>query len=631
MIVKKPGFPDGSIYTGFLPNDPETKKVYKEVEAFARHGKSIMIFGPTGAGKEFLARHYYQTLTESDLYKRWKRDWPTNYENLYNKYDDHYSPGERDIFINSLVVGDFTSLNGSTIIPTLAESLLFGHEKGIFNEAVTNPGLLEVIKYGVLFIDEIGDLPREVQPKLLRALDPQIRTAHRIGSKMKYSLKDMIIISATNQPRETIRDDLYFRVGEVINIKGLDERPADFRNFIPGFICDAIGQRTDCENIKRLFNIKETVRDEDISQTQQVKDFANKQAKELTRFVEKRKWPGSLRALNRVFESAVVTTVPIDDIENFTDSFIEQFHIYLERNSVDSDASTTHHMVQQAKPVFPSKHPRLDKRIFDEITGKKLIPTMNDTEINILSKFLSSSYGSAFVLKDLIAELKKYPDIKHTSEGRIRDCLNKLSPNILEISGRGKGTRYRLTELLPSTVYSEDADIFALPNFKPKWTSRNKEIKELNQILYSERIYIEAPARHGKTAFITMFCHAMQKQYNFYYYRLGSDGLMKLFQDIRSSIKISDPPPQPGEPLSKEVAAIQPHLSALFKKKGNHKPVLILDDVHYVSDANDFAVITTMAEKWTDVILILLGGKKDIIFNQVFTTLLIPEWRKHGS
>ncbi len=632
MIPKAPDFPDEPIYEGFIPQNPETKKIYEEVEAFARHGKPIMIFGPTGAGKEFLARHYYKALTESDLYEQWKLGWQKKFAELYKIYDDRYSSDDRDKFINALTVGTFNSINGATIIPTLAESILFGHEKNVFNEAETTPGLLEVIKCGVLFIDEIGDLPKKVAPKLLKALDTGNPMARRIGSKMDYLLEDLIIISATNRPRHEIREDLYYRIGADIEIKGLDDRPEDFQNFIPGFICNGIGQRKDYEDIRRLFKIKEVESNADIPKTKEVRKFAKKQAKALAKFVERRKWPGNLRALNRVFESAIVTTLPIDHLDNFTDAFIERFHIYCERNSKDPGGGKINSERRDVNLVFPSRYPRLDKRIFDEISGKDLLPNMNDTEINILSKYLSSSYGSVFELRDLIEEFKKYPVIRHTSEGRIRKFLNALiSLQIMGRSGKGKGTRYFLTDLLPDQVYSDDADIFALPNFKPKWTSRNKEIEDLNLFLSSERIYIEAPEGNGKTAFITMFCHTMQKNYNFYYYRLGTGGLMNLFQEIRSFIRIGDPGPQSGDPKANEISAILPHLSTLFKKKGNNKPVLILDDVHFVSDPGDLEAIAMIAKQWKDIILILIGEKQDVKFFSIFTMYPIANWRKEGS
>ena len=236
-MINTPKFETSPVLEGFMPENKSTKELYEEVEAFARHGKPIMIFGPTGSGKEFLARHYYKKLTESDFYKQWELDWPKKYKKLYNEYDKNYSPGERDIFINALSVGTFQSINGATIIPKLAESMLFGHEKKSFTDAETTPGLLEIIKCGVLFIDEIGDLPETVQPKLLRAFDSAIRKGRRIGGRMDYSLDDLIIISATNRPRESIREDLYYKIGADVEIKGLDDRPEDFQNFIPIFIC----------------------------------------------------------------------------------------------------------------------------------------------------------------------------------------------------------------------------------------------------------------------------------------------------------------------------------------------------------------------------------------------------------
>jgi Cdc6-like AAA superfamily ATPase len=631
-MINTPKFITSPVFEGFMPENKATRELYEEVEAFARHGKPIMIFGPTGSGKEFLARHYYKTLTESDFYKQWKLDWPEKYKQIYTKYENHYSPGDRDVFINSLSVGTFHSINGATIIPKLAESILFGHEKKVFTDAETTPGLLEVIKCGVLFIDEVGDLPESVQPKLLRAFDSAIRTGRRTGGKMDYSLKDLIIISATNRPRESIREDLYYRIGADVDIMGLDDRPEDFQNFIPIFICNAIGQRTDYEVIKKLFGINNVKRNSDIPNTSEVKRFAATQGKSLAEFVKKRKWPGNLRALNRVFESAIVTTPSVDNLENFTDAFVERFHIYCERGSKDPARETLIIEKEDPKPVYPSKHPRLDKRIFDEITGKNLLPKMNDTEINVLAKFLSSSYESSFKLPDLIDELKKYPAIKHTSEGRIRGCLLKLiEEKIIGIEGQGRGTRYFLTNKLPDHVYSDEADIFALPNFKPSWTSRKDEIEELKSMFSSERIYIEGPTHVGKTAFITMFCHAMQKHYNFYYYRLGTEGLMKLFKEIRSVIRISDSGTKTGDPKINEISNILPHLPKLFKRKGKNKPVLILDDVHYVSDPEDLGAIVNLADQWKDVILILLGGKKDIRFYQSFSTLPLPKWNKEES
>ena len=96
-------------------------------------------------------------------------------------------------------------------------------------------------------------------------------------------------------------------------------------------------------------------------------------------------------------------------------------------------------------------------------------------------------------------------------------------------------------------------------------------------------------------------------------------------------MRIRDTGPQPGDPKVSEINSIQPHLSILFKRKGNNKPVLILDDVHYVSDPDDLKAIVTLANRWEEVILILIGEKMDIAFNDIFIALQLETWNKEES
>jgi len=117
---------------GFYPEDEETKELYKEVSAFAMQGKPIVIFGPSGAGKEFLARHYYKTLIETDFYKQWQKDWPDKLKKIYNLYSSIYPPQDVKVFMHFLKAGIFHSINSATIFPDLAESILFGHERDSF-------------------------------------------------------------------------------------------------------------------------------------------------------------------------------------------------------------------------------------------------------------------------------------------------------------------------------------------------------------------------------------------------------------------------------------------------------------------------------------------------------------------
>ncbi|HPN37810.1 MAG TPA: sigma 54-interacting transcriptional regulator, partial [Melioribacteraceae bacterium] len=128
--------------------------------------------------------------------------------------------------------GPFIALNCSALNSNLAESELFGHEKGAFTGAYqTRKGRFELADKGTLFLDEVGDLPIELQPKLLRTL--QDFTFERVGSE-KTLKADVRIICATNvnlsdKIKEGIfREDLYYRLGVFpINLPPLRDRKED--------------------------------------------------------------------------------------------------------------------------------------------------------------------------------------------------------------------------------------------------------------------------------------------------------------------------------------------------------------------------------------------------------------------
>ncbi|MEY4676857.1 MAG: Nif-specific regulatory protein, partial [Pseudomonadota bacterium] len=154
----------------------------------------VLIEGPTGAGKEVLAR----VLHESSARAR----------------------------------GPFVSLNCAALPEQLIDDMLFGHEKGAFTGAQKeHRGLFEQAHGGTLFLDEIGEMPIHLQAKLLRVL--QERQLTRLGSERKVEL-DVRIVAATNkdlrvamQQRE-FREDLYFRISTFkLHIPALRERTGD--------------------------------------------------------------------------------------------------------------------------------------------------------------------------------------------------------------------------------------------------------------------------------------------------------------------------------------------------------------------------------------------------------------------
>lgn len=167
-----------SVLEGIIGNSPIWLQVIEKIKLVAPTDSHVMILGETGTGKEQVAKAIHA------LSKRNQKP--------------------------------FITLNCSALNYNLAESELFGHEKGAFTGAVsTRRGRFELANGGTLFLDEIGDLPFEIQPKLLRAI--QEGTFERLGSE-KTIHADVRIICATNVDLETkvkegkFREDLYYRL-----------------------------------------------------------------------------------------------------------------------------------------------------------------------------------------------------------------------------------------------------------------------------------------------------------------------------------------------------------------------------------------------------------------------------------
>lgn len=178
----------------FVFVDPVSARQFALACKFGETALPVLISGPTGAGKEIMARVIHES-----------------------------SPRAR---------GPFIAINCSAISPSLAEDILFGHERGAFTGAQSAvPGCFEQAQGGTLFLDEIGEMPPELQPKLLRLL--QERRLTRLGGTREISV-DVRIVAATNANlREDMREgrfreDLFYRLSTLsLRLPRLAERPRD--------------------------------------------------------------------------------------------------------------------------------------------------------------------------------------------------------------------------------------------------------------------------------------------------------------------------------------------------------------------------------------------------------------------
>lgn len=225
--------------------DPNTITTLRQANKVAALDATVLLTGETGVGKEKFAQYIYKN-----------------------------SPRREKRFI---------TVNCGAIPASLIESELFGYEKGAFTGATRDKmGIFELADKGTIFLDEIGELPLDMQVKLLRVL--QERCIRRIGGSKSIPV-DLRVIAATNRDLEdmvrskTFREDLFYRLNVVpIPIPPLRDRPGDILPFAYSFLKEA--------NEKHHFQ----------------KRFAPS----ALRAMEGYNWPGNVRELKNVVERMVI-------------------------------------------------------------------------------------------------------------------------------------------------------------------------------------------------------------------------------------------------------------------------------------------------------------------------------------
>ncbi len=185
-----------------LGENPVVRRIAHHVERAAEVECPVLVTGETGTGKEVWAELVHQS-----------------------------GPRAKKPFV---------PVNCAALTPTLAESQLFGHEKGAFTGATgASLGVFRAANGGVVFLDEVGEMPIELQPKLLRVLQQSEVTP--VGASSPVPI-DVQVVAATNRDLEVevvegrFREDLYFRLNMVqLNVPALRERAHDIPRFIEFF------------------------------------------------------------------------------------------------------------------------------------------------------------------------------------------------------------------------------------------------------------------------------------------------------------------------------------------------------------------------------------------------------------
>src|SRR6266850_558996 len=235
-------------FTGIVGQSSALRQVLRLVEMVAASDATVLLLGETGTGKELIARA---------IHERSRR--------------------QKEAFL---------TLNCAAIPSSLFESELFGHERGAFTGAYMQKlGRLELADHGTLFLDEVGDMALELQPKLLRTL--QERAYERVGSTRTKSV-DIRLVAATNRDlREMMserqfRSDLYYRLNVFpIRIPPLRERPEDISLLVKHFT-----QKYAARMGKRITTVPSAT----------------------IQKLEGLSWPGNVRELENLVERSVILT-----------------------------------------------------------------------------------------------------------------------------------------------------------------------------------------------------------------------------------------------------------------------------------------------------------------------------------
>ena len=254
--------PQETAFEGIVGQSAVLRNVLRLVDTVATGNSTVLLLGETGTGKELVARAIHNRSRRRDR--------------------------------------TFVKLNCAAIPCGLLESELFGHERGAFTGAVTQKvGRLELADQGSLFLDEIGDIPLELQPKLLRIL--QEREFERLGSTRTKKV-DVRIVAATHCDLEEMilekqfRSDLYYRLNVFpICIPPLRERPEDISLLVQHFVQEA------ARRMNKTIDAIPSAAMEALIQY---------------------RWPGNIRELENVIERAVILSpgsvlrVPLGDLRS---------------------------------------------------------------------------------------------------------------------------------------------------------------------------------------------------------------------------------------------------------------------------------------------------------------------------
>jgi transcriptional regulator with PAS, ATPase and Fis domain len=233
-------------FHGMWTRDPGMKRIFQIVERAARRDVSVLVRGPTGSGKELIARAIHELSPRS--------------------------------------AGPFRAINCAALPPTLLESELFGHVRGAFTGALKDSaGIFRAAHGGTLFLDEVAEMPLELQAKLLRVLET--KTVIPIGSTDAVEV-DVRIVAATHQSLRRAVEDHRFRADLMYRLR-----------VVPIFLPPLVARRGDLELIT-----DKLIAELDTKGERRIAEVSRGARDAIAGYP----WPGNVRELRNALEYAYV-------------------------------------------------------------------------------------------------------------------------------------------------------------------------------------------------------------------------------------------------------------------------------------------------------------------------------------
>jgi two-component system response regulator PilR (NtrC family) len=321
----------------FISTSPGSQALKEEIAKIAPYDTTVLITGETGVGKEVVAHYIHQLST--------RRNRP------------------------------FIPVNLAALPANLLEPELFGYRKGAFTDArADRKGYFEVANYGTLFFDEIGELPKDVQVKILRFLED--KTVYPLGSTKGVPV-DIRLICATNKnlkeeiKKGNFREDLYFRIKVYeIFIPPLRERKEDIHGLADYFLKDFSGK-----SLRSATAIADDAMELLLSHT----------------------WKGNVRELRNVLESALLKA-DMEDSERITAK-----HLPIEIQHNTERSLQTSLTLNQGIKIEKEMN-----RLFVDVAEKALAGTMGNKKEAAVLLGLKDDETLRYKLKTI---RKNYPDL----------------------------------------------------------------------------------------------------------------------------------------------------------------------------------------------------------------------------